>query len=186
MEKPRKHSSAYFGLVKIHAVHGEFLGVLQEHEIRLCWSHRPAKTTDSWRRTGKQLTKALLLLQRLLCMWACPLYTKRVNLTTLIEVQIDHLRAADWPVRTMQLHHLVLQLFRLTRGYLHLLAIVVTMHLRVVLAQLRLQGIGAQESQRDEGAGEAALQDVLPQLQAQVVPAGFEHVKHLLRASMFY
>lgn len=79
----------------------------------------------------------------------------------------------------MQLHHFVLQLFRLTRGYLHFFAVVVAMHLWVILAQLRLQGIGAQECQRDEGAGEAALQDVLPQLQAQVVPAGFEQESSL-------
>lgn len=64
----------------------------------------------------------------------------------------------------MQLHHLVLQLFGLTGGHFHFLGVFVSMELGVVLAQLGLQGIRAQQSQGDEGTRQAALQDVLPQL----------------------
>ena len=30
----------YLGLVEVHSVHGELLGVLQEHHVRLRWAHR--------------------------------------------------------------------------------------------------------------------------------------------------
>jgi len=75
------------------------------------------------------------------------------------------------PVCAVQLHHLVLQLPGLARRHLQALAVAAAVQLGVVLAQLRLQGEGAQQAQGDEGAGEAALHDVPPQLETQVVPA---------------
>ena len=71
----------------------------------------------------------------------------------------------------VQLHHFVLQLLRLTLGHFHLLGVFAAVHLGVILSQLRLQGVRTQQGQCDEGAGKSALQDVLPQLETQIVPA---------------
>lgn len=45
------------------------------------------------------------------------------------------------------------------------------MLLGVVVPELPLQGVGAQQGVCDEGAGQPARSDVLPQLEAQQVPA---------------
>lgn len=71
----------------------------------------------------------------------------------------------------VQLHHFVLQFLGLTLGHFHVLSVFIAVHLWVVLTQLRLQGVGAQQGQGDEGTGKSALQDVLPQLETQVVPS---------------
>lgn len=44
------------------------------------------------------------------------------------------------------------------------------MLLGVVVPELRLHGVGAQQSVCDEGAGQPARRDVLPQLEAQQIP----------------
>lgn len=73
------------------------------------------------------------------------------------------------PVCAVQLHHLLLQLFALPGGQAEILHVVRAVHLRVVLAQLGLGGVGAEEGERDKGAGKDAAHDVLPQLETQEV-----------------
>lgn len=73
------------------------------------------------------------------------------------------------PVCLVQLHDPFFQLPGLVRGEAELADIVAHMLLGVIVAQLSLHGVGAQQGVRDEGAGQAACDDVRPQLQAQVI-----------------
>lgn len=73
------------------------------------------------------------------------------------------------PVRLVQLHDPLLQLSGLVRGEAELTDVVAHMLLGIVVAQLGLHGVGAQQGVRDEGAGQPACDDVCPQLQAQVI-----------------
>lgn len=73
------------------------------------------------------------------------------------------------PVCLVQLHDPLLQLSGLVRGKAELADIVAHVLLGIIVAQLSLHGVGAQQGMRDEGAGEPACDDVCPQLQAQVV-----------------
>lgn len=69
----------------------------------------------------------------------------------------------------MQLHDPLLQLSGLVRGEAELADIVAHMLLGIIVAQLSLHSVGAQQGMRDEGAGQPACDDVCPQLQAQVI-----------------
>lgn len=40
----RDEALAHLGLVEVHSIHGELLGVLQEHQVSLGWSHHPGNT----------------------------------------------------------------------------------------------------------------------------------------------
>ena len=73
------------------------------------------------------------------------------------------------PVCLVQLHDPFFQLPSLVRGEAELADVVAHVLLRIVVAQLSLHGVGAQQGVRDERAGQAACDDVRPQLQAQVV-----------------
>lgn len=73
------------------------------------------------------------------------------------------------PVRFVQLHDPLFQLTGLVWGEAELTDIVAHVFLGVIVPQLRLHGVGAQQGMRDEGAGKPACDDVRPQLQAQVV-----------------
>lgn len=75
------------------------------------------------------------------------------------------------PVVVVQLHHPLLQLPRLVGRKAEVAYVIGAVLLRFIVAQLGLHGVGAQEGVSDEGAGQSAGQDVVPQLQAQVVPA---------------
>lgn len=86
----------------------------------------------------------------------------------------------------VQLHHFVLQLLRLTLGHFHVPSVFIAVHLRVILAQLRLQGVGSQQGQGDKGAGKSALQDVHPQLETQVVPSMHKQGSHVLYMEIPY
>lgn len=70
----------------------------------------------------------------------------------------------------MQLHHPLLQLSRLIGRKAEIADVVGTVLVVVVVAELGLDGVGAQQSVRDEGARKPSRQDVVPQLQTQVVP----------------
>lgn len=70
----------------------------------------------------------------------------------------------------MQLHHSLLQLPRLVGGEAEVTHVVGAVLLGLVVAELGLHGVGAQQGVGDEGAGQTAREDVVPQLQAQVVP----------------
>ena len=69
----------------------------------------------------------------------------------------------------MQLHDPLLQLPGLVGGKTELTDIVAYMLLSIVVTQLSLHSVGAQQGMCDEGAGQPARDDVRPQLQAQVV-----------------
>lgn len=69
----------------------------------------------------------------------------------------------------MQLHDPLLQLPGLVRGEAELANVVAHMLLSIIVAQLSLYSVGAQQGMRDKGAGQPACDDVCSQLQAQVV-----------------
>ena len=82
-----------------------------------------------------------------------------------------HAGALCLPVALVQLDHFVLQLLSVIRCEAKLADIVAAVLVGVVVAELRLHGVGAQQGQGDERAGQSAWHNVIPQLQAEVVPA---------------
>lgn len=70
----------------------------------------------------------------------------------------------------MKLHHSLLKLTRLVRGKAEVTNIVWAMFLWLIVSQFSLDSVGAQKGVGDKRAGETTRQDVVPQLQAQVVP----------------
>lgn len=64
----------------------------------------------------------------------------------------------------MQLHDSVLQLTSLVRGEAEVTDIICAVLFLVVVSELSLYGVGAQQSVSDERAGESAGQDVITQL----------------------
>lgn len=69
----------------------------------------------------------------------------------------------------MELHHPLLQLTSLIGGEAEIGDIVGAMVILVVVPQLCLNTVGAQEGVSDEWARQAAWQHVIPQLETQVV-----------------
>lgn len=84
------------------------------------------------------------------------------------------------PVCLVQLHDPLLQLPGLVWGEAELADIVAHVLLGIMVTQFSLHGVGAQQGVRDEGARQAARDDVCPQLQAQVVPGDREQGGHWL------
>lgn len=82
-----------------------------------------------------------------------------------------HTGALCLPVALVQLDHFVLQLFRVVWCEAELADVVAAVLVGVVVAELRLHGVGAQQGQSDKRAGQPARNDVISQLQAEVVPA---------------
>lgn len=82
-----------------------------------------------------------------------------------------HSDALCSPVALVQLDHFVLQLLRVVWREAELADVVAAVLVRVVVAELRLHGVGAQQGQGDERAGQPTRHDVISQLQAEVVPA---------------
>lgn len=76
------------------------------------------------------------------------------------------------PVGLVQLHDALLQLPCLVGGEAQLAHVVAHVFLSVVVTQLGLHGVGAQQGVGDKGAGQAPRDDVSTELQAQVVSAG--------------
>ena len=70
----------------------------------------------------------------------------------------------------MQLHHSLLQLTCLVWREAEVVDVVGAVLLGLVVPQFGLDSVGAQEGVGDKRAGQTAGQDVVPQLQAQVVP----------------
>lgn len=85
------------------------------------------------------------------------------------------------PVALVQLDHLIFQLLSVIWRKAKFADVVTAILIGVVVAELGLHGVGAQQGKRDEGAGQPAGHDVVSQLQAEVVPAG-EHHHHSDRA----
>lgn len=82
-----------------------------------------------------------------------------------------HTDALCLPVAFVQLDHFILQLFRVIWREAELADVVAAVLVGVVVAELRLDGVGAQQGQRDERAGQPTRHNVISQLQAEVVPA---------------
>lgn len=70
----------------------------------------------------------------------------------------------------MKLHHPVLQLAGLIWGETEITDVVRAVVVLIVISYLRLDGVGAQQSMRDERTGQATGQYVVAQLQTQIVP----------------
>lgn len=75
----------------------------------------------------------------------------------------------------MQLDHFIFQLLSVIWRKAKFADVVTAILVGVVVAELGLHGVGAQQGKRDEGAGQPAGHDVVSQLQAEVVPAGEHH-----------
>lgn len=69
----------------------------------------------------------------------------------------------------MELHHPLLQLASLIGGEAEIADVVGAVVVVVVVPQLRLNAVGAQEGVSDERARQSTWQHVIPQLQTQVV-----------------
>lgn len=69
----------------------------------------------------------------------------------------------------MELHHPLLQLASLIGGKAEIADVVGAVVIVVVVPQLGLNGVGAQEGVSDERARQSTWQHVIPQLQTQVV-----------------
>lgn len=76
----------------------------------------------------------------------------------------------------VQLHHPLLQLTGLVGGKAEVADIVGAMFLRLVVSQFSLDSVGTQKGVGDKRAGQTAGQNVVPQLQAQVVPKETQQV----------
>lgn len=70
----------------------------------------------------------------------------------------------------VQLHHSLLQLACLVGRKAEVADVVGAMFLGLVVSQFSLDSVGAQKGVGDKRAGQTTGQDVVPQLQAQVVP----------------
>lgn len=69
----------------------------------------------------------------------------------------------------MELHHPLLQLTSLVGGKVEIADVVGAVVIVVVVSELGLNGVGAQEGVSDERAWQPTWQHVIPQLQTQVV-----------------
>lgn len=74
----------------------------------------------------------------------------------------------------MQLHHSLLQLAGLVGGEVEVVDVVGAVLFGLVVSELSLDGVGAQKGVGDKRAGKTPKQDVIPQLQAQVIPVNQE------------
>lgn len=77
----------------------------------------------------------------------------------------------------VQLYHSFFQLTCLVGCKAEVAYIVRAMFLRLVVSQFSLDSVGAQKGMGDKWAGQTTRQDVIPQLQAQVVPTEMQEVK---------
>lgn len=77
----------------------------------------------------------------------------------------------------MELHDFLLQLFGLVGSKAKLADVVTAQFLRVVVSQFRLSCVRAQYCMGGKGAGQAAWNHIISQLQAQVVPVRGWEVK---------
>lgn len=77
----------------------------------------------------------------------------------------------------VQLHHSLLQLSCLVGCKAEVADIVGAMFFWLVVSQFSLDSVGAQKGVGDKRAGQATGQDVVPQLQAQVVPKETQEVE---------
>ena len=80
----------------------------------------------------------------------------------------------------VQLHHSLFQLTCLVGRKAEVADVVGAVFLRLVVSQFGLDGVGAQKGVSDKWAGQTTGQDVVPQLQAQVVPEETREVEMLL------
>lgn len=86
----------------------------------------------------------------------------------------------------VQLHHSLLQLTCLVGCKAEVADVVGAVFLGLVVSELSLDGVGAQKGVSDKGAGQATGQDVVPQLQAQVVPKETREVEAELLLTLVF
>lgn len=79
------------------------------------------------------------------------------------------------PVVTVQLHHSLLQLAGLVGREVEVVDVVGAVLFRLVVAELSLNRVGAQKGVGDKRTRKTPRQDVIPQLEAQVVPVNQEN-----------
>lgn len=144
-------TAPYLGMVQVHPIHGELLGVLQEVDLRFPGGHSPAG-----RQRGGHVARHLSGCGP--AVWCLP----------------RHQPVLSWgsPVGLVQLHDALLQLPCLVGGKAELADVVAHVFLSIVVTQLSLHGVGAQQGMCDKGARQAPRDDVRTELQAQVVSAG--------------
>lgn len=75
------------------------------------------------------------------------------------------------PVALVQLHNFILQFFRVVWSEVELTDVVAPTLLRIVVSQLGLHCVGAQQGKSHKGAGQPSGHNIISQLQAEVVPS---------------
>lgn len=135
----------YLGMVQVHPVHGELLGILQEVDLSFPGGHSPAERQRGGHMAG------------------CPRGVGQLSCAV---------PSRGSPVGLVQLHDALLQLSCLVGGEAQLAHVVAHVLLSVMVTQLGLDGVGAQQGVGDKGAGQAPCDDVGTELQAQVVSTG--------------
>lgn len=138
----------YLGMVQVHPIHGELLGILQE--VNLCF---PRCHSPAGRQRGDKVARCPTTCGP--AVWCLPHHQPVLSRGS--------------PVGLVQLHNALLQLSCLVGGEAELADIVAHVLFGIIVAQLSLHSIGAQQGMRDKGAGQAPRDDVRTELQAQVV-----------------
>lgn len=132
--------------MQVHSIHWKLLGIFKKVHLCFCRTHPSAKGN---RRKYKNNSPSEALIDQK-TLW--------------------HSHRFLWPVVAMQLHYSLLQLTRLIGCKMKFTDIVWAVFLRVIVPEFSLDCVGAQKGMSDKWAGETAGQDVIPQLQAQIVP----------------
>lgn len=174
--------------MQVNSIHGEFLGIFQKQHVCLGWNHWPGKT-----QIRKVFSKICFIVSVICKSHQIIYFNSYINteygealhsLSLLNCAWLNHVLTTDchhyvapinahplWlPVCAVQLHHLFLQLFALSRGQAQILNIVCSMELGVILPKLWLGCVGAQQGQCDKGTWENSTHNVLPQLETKKVP----------------
>lgn len=86
----------------------------------------------------------------------------------------------------VQLHHSLLQLTCLVGRKTEVTDVVWAMFLRFIVSQFSLDSVGAQKGVGDKRAGQTTGKDIVPQLQAQVVPKELQEVEAEMLLTLFY
>ncbi len=73
-------------------------------------------------------------------------------------------------VAAVQLQHFLLQLFGLVRGQTQVADVTGPLQLSIIVAQLRLNRVGAQHRVSGERTRQTPRNHVVPQLQTQIIP----------------
>jgi len=136
--------------------------------------------TLAWWRSTPYIDNFLAFSRKCISASAGVIPLKKSNLSisvkeTEYELKCNTYISIHLPVALVQLDHFIFQLFSVIRCKAKLTDIVTAVLIRVVVTKLGLHSVGAQQGKGDKGAGQPAGHDVIPQLQAEVVPARERH-----------